>query len=108
MNKAPMGCAFTIMAMLVSPSYAGPLSLHSDKQIIDFTDRVIRLNKLSPNPGCLQYSADTTVRKMVYVKAFELHDTKCGGDPRTKPLLFTIRYNLRDPEQRRYGQGIDH
>ena len=96
MTKVAAAFTFFIVAVSASASWASPLPLHSDKQIIDYTDRVIRLNKLSSNPGCLQYSADTSVRRMIYVKVFEIHHATCGGDPQTKPLLFTIRYNLKD------------
>ena len=79
-------CATTLQARLPP--------LRTDASIIDYTDRVVRLNKLSARISCLQYSADASEHGRIYVKAFELHDTKCGGDPQTQPLLFTIRYDL--------------
>ena len=96
MNKAVAAFALTITVLSSSLLYAESLPLHSDDQIIDYTDRVVRLNRLSSNIDCLQYSADTSVRGMIYVKAFEVHDAKCGGDSQVRSLLFTILYNLKN------------
>lgn len=93
-HRAPLVMMLALYPV-ISAARATPLFPNSDGEVVSFTDRVVRLNGLNSNPGCLQYSADRSRRDVVYVKALELHDKTCGGDPHIEPLLFTLRYDLR-------------
>ena len=83
------------LALASTIAHASMPPLRTDSQIIGYTDRVVRFNKLYSNVGCLQYSADRRATSRIYVKAMELHSKHCGGDPSAQPLLFTILYDLR-------------
>ncbi len=93
-SRFPITMMYAVI-FATTPAQAKIPALHTDAQIVSFTDRVVRLNRLSANTNCLQYSADTSQRGRIYVKAFEIHDKVCGGDRQTQPLLFTVRYDLR-------------
>lgn len=58
---------------------------------------VIFKNKLtSVKPECLSVELDEKESEVIWLfSAYEIHTEKCGGDPETKPRLFSVRIDIK-------------
>ncbi len=83
-----------------SESAVSPSVTKSDEAERDAEKKVrvaiFKNNLTSVKPECLSVELDEKESGVIWLfDAYEIHTEKCGGDPETKPRLFSVRIDLK-------------